>query len=68
MSNFKRRLEKIEKKLHIGKPHLVNFGGMVMTSDEFVELLEKIDGTSKGVLPSKDELLQVEAWEKEGML
>ncbi|MCP4263378.1 MAG: hypothetical protein GY774_38610 [Planctomycetes bacterium] len=69
MSNIKRRLEKIEKKLRIEKPHLVvNIAGLEMTSDEFTELLEKINGTSKGVLPSKDELLQVEAWEKEGML
>jgi hypothetical protein len=57
MINFNKRLEKIEKKLHIGeKPHLVNIAGMVMTSDEFAKLLEEIDGSSKGVLPSEEEL------------
>ena len=35
MDNRNRRLEKIEKKLRIEKPHLVNIAGMEMTSDEF---------------------------------
>ncbi len=56
MSNINRRLEKIEKKLRIEKPHLVNIAGMEMTSDEFAELLKEIDGTSKGVLPREEEI------------
>ena len=69
MININRRLEKIEKKLHIGeKPHPVIIGDMEMTSDELSALLKEIDGTSKGVLPCKDELLQVEAWEEEGII
>ena len=57
MSNFNKRIERIEKQLHINKkPHLVNIAGMEMTSDDFAELLEEIDGSSKGVLPTEEEL------------
>ncbi len=56
MSNINRRLEKIEKKLRIEKPHPVIVVGMEMTSDEFAELLKEIDGTSKGVLPREEEI------------
>ena len=55
MYNLGRRLDKIEKQLHIAKPHIVNIAGMEMTSDDFTEWLKEIDGTSKGVLPSEEE-------------
>jgi len=55
MYNLGRRLDEIEKKLHIEKPHPVIMAGMEMASDEFAELLKEIDGTSKGVLPSEEE-------------
>ena len=62
MKDIKRHLGKIEKRLHIGvKPHLVVIGSMKMDSDEFQELLEKIDGTSKGKLPSITELQECQA-------
>ncbi len=56
MSNINRRLEKIEKKLRIEKPHPDIVAGMEMASDEFAELLKEIDGTSKGKLPSEEEI------------
>ena len=61
MSNISKRLGKIEKKLHIEKPHLVNIAGMEITSDELIELLKKIDGTSKGVLPCQKEFSEYQA-------
>ena len=61
MSNLNRRLGKIEKQLHIEKPHIVNIAGMEMTSDEFAELLKEIDGTSKGKLPSEEEHREYQA-------
>ena len=54
MYNLGRRLGNIEKQLHIEKPHLVNILGMEMTSDEFKQILEEINGKTKGVLPSND--------------
>ena len=57
MGNIHRRLGKIEKQLHIEKPHPVNIAGLEMTSDEFAELLKEIDGTSKGKLPTESEKL-----------
>jgi hypothetical protein len=56
MSNIHRRLGKIEKQLHIEEPHPVIIAGMEMASDEFAELLKEIDGTSKGKLPSEEEI------------
>ncbi len=57
MYNLGRRLDKIEKKLCIGeKPHPVIIADMEMTSDELSELLKEIDGTSKGKLPSEEEI------------
>jgi len=54
MRDISRRLDKIEKKLRIEQPHLVNIGGMEMSSDEFMKILEEINGKTKGVLPSND--------------
>jgi len=57
MKDIRRHLGKIEKQLHISeKPHLVVIGSMEMDSDEFHELLQEIDGNSKGKLPSITEL------------
>ncbi len=62
MYNLGRRLDKIEKKLCIGKkPHPVIIAGMEMASDEFAELLKEIDGTSKGVLPCQEEISEYQA-------
>jgi hypothetical protein len=62
MKAIRRHLNKIEKRLHIGeKPHLVVIGSMKMDSDEFHELLQEIDGTSKGKLPSITELQECQA-------
>ena len=62
MKDITRRLGKIEKKLCISeKPHPVNIAGLEMTSDEFAELLKEIDGTSKGVLPSEEEIPECQA-------
>ena len=61
MYNINRRLGKIEKQLHIEKPHIVNIAGMEMSSDEFAELLKEIDGTSKGVLPCQEEVSEYQA-------
>lgn len=62
MRNIIKHLGKIEKQLHISeKPHLVVIGSMEMDSDEFRKLLEKIDGTSKGKLPSITELQECQA-------
>ena len=49
MYNLNRRLGKIEKQLHIEKPHIVNIAGLEMTSDELDELLKKIWAESKGL-------------------
>lgn len=54
MSNLSRRLDKIEKKLRIEKPHSVNIMGMEVMSDEFEKILEEINGKTKGILPSQD--------------
>ena len=57
MKDITRRLDKVEKQLGVDqKPHPVNIVGLEMTSDELVELLKKIDGTSKGVLPCQEEI------------
>ena len=57
MDNRNRRLEKIEKQLGFDqKPYPVNIAGLEMASDEFAELLNEIDGTSKGKLPSEEEI------------
>lgn len=56
MNNLNRRLGKIEKQLHIEKPHIVNIAGLEMASDEFEKLLKELDGTSKGVLPSEEKI------------
>ena len=61
MYNLGRRLAKIEKQLHIEKPHIVNILGMEMSSDEFKKTLEEINGTSKGVLPSEEEHREYQA-------
>ncbi len=53
MSNVSRRLDKIEKQLHIEKPHLVNIAGFEIMSDEFDKLLKEISGKSRG-LPIKE--------------
>ena len=60
MSNLNRRLGKIEKQLHIEKPHIVNIAGMEILSDEFTELLNKIDG-GKGKLPCQEEITEYQA-------
>jgi hypothetical protein len=49
MNNLSRRLDKIEKQLHIEKPHIVNIAGMEMMSDELDKLLKEINGKSRGL-------------------
>ena len=62
MSNINRRLAKIEKKLCIGeKTRLANILGMEVTFDEFREILEAINGKTKGVLPSEEEHREYQA-------
>ena len=57
MYNLGRRLDKIEKKLHIGEEaRLVNILGMEMTFGELKEILEAINGKTKGVLPCQEEI------------
>ncbi|MHC4112870.1 MAG: hypothetical protein ACYSUY_17485 [Planctomycetota bacterium] len=62
MNNLNRRLGKIEKQLGFDqKPYSVNIAGLEMASDEFAELLKEIDGTSKGKLPSEEEISEYQA-------
>jgi len=49
MKNISRRLDKIEKKLRIKKPHLITLLGVEMSSDDLDELLKKIRAESKGL-------------------
>ena len=56
MYNLGRRLDRAEKRLRVGEPHPVNIAGMEVSSDEFKKIMEEIDGTSKGVLPSEEEI------------
>lgn len=61
MNNLNRRLGKIEKQLHIEKPHIVNILGMEVSSDEFKKILEEINGKTKGVLPCQKEISEYQA-------
>ena len=49
MSNLSRRLGKIEKQLHIEKPHLVNIAGFEIMSDELGRLIKKIGAEGRGL-------------------
>ena len=49
MNDISRRLDRIEKKLHIAEPHLVSIAGLEMMSDEFEKLLKEISAESKGL-------------------
>ena len=49
MKDICRRLNRIEKQLHIEEPYLVNIAGIEMMSDEFEKLLKKISAESKGL-------------------
>ncbi|MHC4543091.1 MAG: hypothetical protein ACYTDW_07175 [Planctomycetota bacterium] len=42
MYNIRKRIDKVEKQLFPPKelPHIVNIGGLEMTSDEFKKLLD----------------------------
>ena len=55
MYNIHKRIDKVEKQLFPPKelPHIVNIGGLEMSSDEFKEFMEKTDGTL-GVPPSEE--------------
>ena len=50
MYNLGRRLDKIEKQLHIEKPHIVNIAGLEVMSDEFKKILEEINGKTNSNL------------------
>ena len=66
MYNLGRRLAKIEKQLHIEKPHIVNIAGMEVSSDEFKKILEEINGKTKGVLPCQEETSEYQATHARG--
>ena len=53
MYNLGRRLGKIEKRLHIEKPHVVNIEGFEIMSDKLDGLIKKIGAEGKG-LPIKE--------------
>ncbi len=62
MYNLGRRLEKIEKKLRIGeKTRLANILGIEVTFGELKEILEEINGKTKGVLPCQEEISEYQA-------
>ena len=49
MRNISRRIDRIEKKLRIEEPHLVNIGGLEIPSDKLDELIKEIWAESKGL-------------------
>ena len=62
MYNLGRRLDNIEKKLRIGeKARPANILGMEVTFGELKEILEAINGKTKGVLPCQEEHREYQA-------
>ena len=49
MNNLGRRLDRIEKQLHIEEPHLVNIEGFEIMSDKLDGLIKKIGAEGKGL-------------------
>lgn len=49
MKEITRRLNKAEKALRIEEPHLINFEGIKIMSDEFEKLYKQICAESKGI-------------------
>ena len=49
MRNISRRIDRIEKKLRIEEPYLVNIGGLEIPSDKLDELIKEIWAESKGL-------------------
>ena len=60
MNNLGRRLGKVEKQLHIEKPHIINIAGMEIMPDELDKLLKEINGKSRG-LPIQDRIREYES-------